>query len=147
MVERILRYFIRHESSDKAHATDKAHAVLEVLKKIQNYFDTELLMVQPWKLKLRDIHQLAQIQITGDNLIRLQDHLLQATENFQINLKVQVVGNINDLAYDIGNMMETMNGLENYLLESITTNVELQEMDKLTELAVQIRRGLEHYER
>ncbi|CAK4084687.1 unnamed protein product [Aphanomyces euteiches] len=131
MVERILRYFIRHESSDKAHATDKAHAVLEVLKKIQNYFDTELLM----------------IQITGDNLIRLQDHLLQATENFQINLKVQVVGNINDLAYDIGNMMETMNGLENYLLESITTNVELQEMDKLTELAVQIRRGLEHYER
>ncbi|KAH9109227.1 hypothetical protein AeMF1_015673 [Aphanomyces euteiches] len=55
MVERILRYFIRHESSDKAHA------VLEVLKKIQNYFDTELLMVQPWKLQLRDIHQLAQI--------------------------------------------------------------------------------------
>ncbi|KAH9123291.1 hypothetical protein AeMF1_005673, partial [Aphanomyces euteiches] len=84
MVERILRYFIRHESSDKAHA------VLEVLKKIQNYFDTELLMVQPWKLKLRDIHQLAQIQITGDNLIRLQDHLLEATENSQINLKVQV---------------------------------------------------------
>ncbi|KAH9117987.1 hypothetical protein AeMF1_008666, partial [Aphanomyces euteiches] len=128
MVERILRYFIRHESSDKAHA------VLEVLKKIQNYFDTELLMVQPWKLKLRDIHQLAQIQITGDNLIRLQDHLLEATENSQINLKVQVVGNMNDLAYDIGNMMETMNGLENYL-ESITTNVELQEMDKLAELA------------
>ncbi|KAH9160545.1 hypothetical protein LEN26_001805 [Aphanomyces euteiches] len=122
MVERILRYFIRHESSDKAHA------VLEVLKKIQNYFDTELLMVQPW------------------NLIRLQDHLLEATENSQINLKVQVVGNMNDLAYDIGNMMETMNGLENYL-ESITTNVELQEMDKLAELAVQIRRGLEHYER
>ncbi|KAH9109228.1 hypothetical protein AeMF1_015674 [Aphanomyces euteiches] len=53
---------------------------------------------------------------------------------------------MNDLAYDIGNMMETMNGLENYL-ESITTNVELQEMDKLAELAVQIRRGLEHYER
>ncbi|KAG9398916.1 hypothetical protein AC1031_014000 [Aphanomyces cochlioides] len=130
MVERIVRHL---KASGALH---KAQEAFLVLKDIGTYWENTLLTAQPWKWKLDDTHQQDKIDKIGVAIIDLQERLLHAAKHFQINLHVQVVGDVEDLRHGIGNMIEKMSCL-NAHLESITQASELrQQMGELGELNI-----------
>ncbi|CAK4981519.1 unnamed protein product [Aphanomyces euteiches] len=140
IVQRIVRYVMRYGPPDEAHS------IFQVFETIQCYFETTVLKIQPSKLSLDDPQSQAKIQTIADNLLRFQNQFVQAAENFNINLKVHVIGKIDHLTQDIGNMMDKIHSLNNYM-ESIMNKLELQHTDGLLDLAIQFKRKLELFQR
>ncbi|KAG9415094.1 hypothetical protein AC1031_008522 [Aphanomyces cochlioides] len=145
MVERIMRQAMRRGQTPAFYANQAPdlHAVLE---EIAIFLDTSFLSTQTWKLQLDRTQQEAKIQTMGSTLRDLQDRLLHAAEFLGKNFRIQVVGTIEDLRTELGGMVKKMENLDQEL-QLITNQSELRlQMDGLMELAIQIRRGYEHYE-
>ncbi|KAH9159508.1 hypothetical protein LEN26_002306 [Aphanomyces euteiches] len=122
-------------------------SLLQTLTDIQNYWQSTLEMTKSWKLFTHDDDRLVCIQSITTNITRLQDLLFHDAKSLNIDLKVQVVGNVLDSTVGIQSMMKTMHSL-NESLASIARIPRMREQtDKLLELAIQIERGLEHYQR
>ncbi|KAH9109848.1 hypothetical protein AeMF1_015177 [Aphanomyces euteiches] len=64
-----------------------------------------------------------------------------------VHLNVQVVGSFSDAAMGIENMMKTMRHLDHCLESIMNFSHFRQQTDKLLELTIQLKRGLEHYMR
>ncbi|KAH9131865.1 hypothetical protein AeRB84_021580 [Aphanomyces euteiches] len=137
MIERIVRHVM--SKGPPSEAPD----LVPTLKDIETYWETTLMSMQTWKIQLNDPYCLAKIQIIGDEIFRLQDRLLQVTENLHVHLKIQVVGTIDDLRYDVGNLMNKMATIAK-CLESIAGIADLQQQqDSLLKLAIQFQRSPE----
>ncbi|KAH9144114.1 hypothetical protein AeRB84_011912 [Aphanomyces euteiches] len=145
MVERIMRQAMRRGQTPAFYANQAPdlHAVME---EIAIFLDASFLSTQTWKLQLDRTQQEAKIQTMGSTLGDLQDRLFHAAEFLGNNFRIQVVGTIEDLRTELGGMVKKMENLDQEL-QLITNQSELRlQMDGLMELAIQIRRGYEHYE-
>ncbi|KAH9113523.1 hypothetical protein AeMF1_012292 [Aphanomyces euteiches] len=141
MVGRIVNRMVQREIATQDPS------ILKVLDDIRNYFQTTIETQQPWKLFVHDARRQVIIQEMIKTIVRLQDRLLKATQYLNIQINIQVVGNIYDVRLGMRNMIETMHGL-NKCLEYIANFPSLrQQTDKLQELVIQMKRGLEHYSR
>ncbi|KAG9398902.1 hypothetical protein AC1031_013986 [Aphanomyces cochlioides] len=120
-------------------------ALLNVFKEIKTYFQTTFVTNSPWTLQLSDGVQSKLDDIRG-MLSYHQRNLIQAAAHFSINLNIQVVGSIDDLRYDLGNMMDKMNSLANHLQFIMMDPHLRQQKDALVQLVIQMQRGLEYYQ-
>ncbi|CAK4137197.1 unnamed protein product [Aphanomyces euteiches] len=142
MVDRIMR----HENENAIPSQD-ATTQISLLNETQTNFESALETTEGWKLLVDDITREAKVQEITTDIIRLQDHLSEAAAAINVDAKVQVVGKVEDLAVNIGNMLEMMDRLTQHL-ESVENTRQLQpQKNKLEELAIQLHRGLEFYER
>ncbi|KAH9150489.1 hypothetical protein AeRB84_006677 [Aphanomyces euteiches] len=121
--------------------------LLQIVEDVRIYLQSKLQTTQAWKLLLYNNHRQATIQAIDTKIIRFQDKLCQAANYLNLDLKLQVVGNVNECAVGFERMIDTINGLDKYL-ELISNVPSLREQtDKLQELIIQMKRGFEHYSR
>ena len=139
IVERIARYLTI------CRIYYRALTLLPAVQDIQRFWQKILLKGHPLKMALDDDEQI--IQSLGDEIVLLRGRLIKATRGLPIKLNIQEVGNIEDFKTDIPNLMEKMNSLDTSL-ESIASkpNRKLR-MDALTDFAILVQRGIEHYKR
>ncbi|KAH9143873.1 hypothetical protein AeRB84_012154 [Aphanomyces euteiches] len=140
-VERIARHLAQQENAMNIPNLTAAFI------NIEKYWETTLLSTQVWKLLLNDAEEQAKIQAMRAEMHRLQNNLLQAAENLDVDLNIHVVGSIGDMRQDIGNMMVKMQSLGEYLETISNLHDVRQQRDGIIELAIQLQRGLEYYER
>ncbi|KAH9191896.1 hypothetical protein AeNC1_006127 [Aphanomyces euteiches] len=139
MVERILR----HPILLGPHALSP---VLQVLQDLRKLYQKTIFTVVPSKLQLNQSDR-GKITYFGAILFQLQDQLRQATQNLKIDLNIQVVGDINDLSQEFGKAMETMRSLDASLQSLLGSSEQRHQRDGLSDLAIQLYRGLECYQR
>ncbi|KAH9119533.1 hypothetical protein LEN26_011590 [Aphanomyces euteiches] len=118
---------------------------LQSLKDIEVYWQVALERTKQWKLSTKDSQRQASIQTMSKNIVRLQDRLCRAIAYLNIDLKIQVVGSVDDKTVGIESMLETMQSLDKCLQTIIAMSHVRQQSDNFEELAVQMERGFEHY--
>ncbi|KAH9117613.1 hypothetical protein LEN26_012558, partial [Aphanomyces euteiches] len=142
MIDRIIRHY-----AVKGCIEDN-FTLVHALKDVVNFFQAILESTQIWKIQLNDDPQeLSKIENVASNLIHLQDSLQHATKNLNLDLNVQVMGSMEDLSDKFASTMDKMKDLDRYLQQFWTKSEEGQRMDELSEIVVQLQRGLEHYQR
>ncbi|KAH9193418.1 hypothetical protein AeNC1_004604 [Aphanomyces euteiches] len=139
MVVRVLSFIIRH-----GIPTEDSN-LLQVLKDIQRFYESTLQNTQTCKLMTHDFHRLAAIQDITVTIVRLQDRLCLAVEYLNVNLKLQVVGDVYDSTFGIENMMKTMRHIDECLAMILKNSNIREQADKFQELTIQMKRGLEYY--
>ncbi|KAH9142285.1 hypothetical protein AeRB84_013632, partial [Aphanomyces euteiches] len=125
MVGRIMNYMIQ----DGIPMQDSN--LLQTLHDIKLFWESTLQTTHPWKLFIYDNCRQAAVHV----------------EYMGVHLNVQVVGSFSDAAMGIENMMKTMRHLDHCLESIMNFSHFRQQTDKLLELTIQLKRGLEHYMR
>ncbi|KAH9089034.1 hypothetical protein Ae201684P_012317 [Aphanomyces euteiches] len=132
-LETIVRHIMVH------HRLNQARALLPVMLEIKTLWWNIRFKTNPLKMTLGKNQEV--IQTTIDRIEHLHKRLIEVSTNFPINLNFQVVGNI---ASDLMGKMESVD--EN--VAAIMNKTEIKKRrDELNKLAIQIKRGFEHYER
>ncbi|KAF0723750.1 hypothetical protein Ae201684_017422 [Aphanomyces euteiches] len=121
--------------------------LVHALKDVVKFFQAILESTQIWKIQLNDPQELSKIENVASNLIHLQDSLQCATKNFNLDLNMQVMGSMEDLSDKFASTMDKMKDFDRFLQQFWTKSEEGQRMDELSEIVVQLQRGLEHYQR
>ncbi|KAF0721992.1 hypothetical protein Ae201684_018773 [Aphanomyces euteiches] len=138
ILETIVRYIMDMGTSSQVHA------LLPVMLDIKTVWWNILVQHNPLKMTFGNNQQ--EIQTTTHEIVNLQNRLVQASKNFAIKINFQVVSDIEDFRIDAPNMMDKMESVEK-CLKIILTHSARQSRDRLNGLAIQIKRGFEHYER
>ncbi|KAH9148603.1 hypothetical protein AeRB84_008085, partial [Aphanomyces euteiches] len=138
-LETIVRHIMVH------HRLNQARALLPVMLDIKSLWWNIRFKTNPLKMTLGKNQEV--IQTTIDRIEHLHKRLVEVSKNIPINLNFQVVGNIEDFRIDAFDLMGKMESLEEYV-KAIMNQTEVQKRrDGLNKLAIQIKRGFEHYER
>ncbi|KAG9398909.1 hypothetical protein AC1031_013993 [Aphanomyces cochlioides] len=120
--------------------------VLQVLQDLRKLYQKTLFTVVPSKLQLNKSDR-GKITDFAAILFHLQDQLREATQNLKIDLNIQVVGDTNDLSHEFGKAMETMRSLGTSLQSFLSSSEQRRQRDGLSDLSIQLQRGLECYQR
>ncbi|CAK4628286.1 unnamed protein product, partial [Aphanomyces euteiches] len=104
---------------------------------------------QTWNLQYGDSEERAKIEAIGTDIHQRRIRLLKAAEHLQLYLSVQVVGSIDDMQQDIGNMMMKMQSLGEHLESIEKMSDHRRQRDELAEVGIQMQPdpGLEYYDR
>ncbi|KAH9151765.1 hypothetical protein AeRB84_005694 [Aphanomyces euteiches] len=136
-IERVIRH------AQLGGLLDQAPGLLSVMKDIKEYLETHAIEIPIWKLQLDYATQIANIKIVGEQLERLLARLQDAVKNVAIDVRLQVVGDIDDISRK---MIEKL-CISDRCLGRILNEPNLQQMISLLDLAIQVQRGLEYYKR
>ncbi|KAH9122715.1 hypothetical protein AeMF1_006089 [Aphanomyces euteiches] len=123
--------------------------LLPILNDIKGFMEaslSEIKMRQIGKIQFDHEQQLTKIQNIGVDIYHLQTCLKNTVANVTIDLNIQVVGTIEDVSKDIGNMIQKMQDLKKHI-ELISKALEPRHRkDALIGLAIQVQRGYEFYQ-
>ncbi|CAK4200047.1 unnamed protein product [Aphanomyces euteiches] len=141
-VEQIVRHVMRCGPPP----VEAPFSILSTLQHIQDYLENTLALTQTWKLLLDEITNHEEMKHICSKIREFQGQLVQVGEDLDITIHAKVVGNINDLKNDIGTTVDTMEKFDERLanVPSITAQ---QGKDYLTQLFIQMTRGLSYYNR
>ncbi|KAG9398908.1 hypothetical protein AC1031_013992 [Aphanomyces cochlioides] len=121
-------------------------ALLSVLRNIQNYWQTTILTTQTWKLQLDNVRREERITSILNDIQHFQGRLREVAANYSFFTTFHVMGSIDDIRSDIGDMMDKMNQLTSSLASTSNAAIGQIERNQLVDLAVQIKCGLDYYE-
>ncbi|KAH9134739.1 hypothetical protein LEN26_006715 [Aphanomyces euteiches] len=138
MIECLIRHVMQYGCQEMP--------LLTHVQNIKYYWQERLLKVQTWKLTLGEGKK-DEIKAIASRLVFFQNILVQAARNLQINLNLRVVGNVDDIKYEVGKMIDKMDHLDKNIAEIMNEPDVQHRENRLVELVVQIQRGFEHYQR
>ncbi|KAG9398488.1 hypothetical protein AC1031_014543 [Aphanomyces cochlioides] len=135
MVKDVLRQVVRQNS------LRDLPTLLATLKEIRNFFQMPLLTTHSWNFCL----PAQTIAAIGANIARLQDALVQSAKSLKINFRILALGKIDDMRRVLGKMMENVEKIDESL-KIVSEMSEERQLDRLVEFAIQLQRGLDHYQ-
>ncbi|KAH9154926.1 hypothetical protein LEN26_003337 [Aphanomyces euteiches] len=127
------------------HRLNQARALLlPVMLDIKTLWREIRFKRNPFKITHGNNQEVTQTTI---DIVLLHKRLIDVSKNLPINLNFQVVSNIEDFRIDASDLMGKMETLDEHV-KAIMNQTEIQKRrDGLNKLAIQIKRGFEHYER
>ncbi|KAH9120129.1 hypothetical protein AeMF1_007545, partial [Aphanomyces euteiches] len=138
-LETIVRHIMVHHRLNQARAL-----LLPVMLDIKTLWREIRFKRNPFKITHGNNQEVTQTTI---DIVLLHKRLIDVSKNLPINLNFQVVSNIEDFRIDASDLMGKMETLDEHV-KAIMNQTEIQKRrDGLNKLAIQIKRGFEHYER